>query len=248
MFDLQKRVAVVTGGASGMGAACVAALAREGAVAVSWDVAGTCDVRCDVSDATAVSRAVHETRERFGSPSLLVACAGIALHAPVVDMKVEDWDRVFGVNMRGVMLSTQAVAREIMAAGGKGAMVLIASANGVQADPGLSAYSAAKAGVFHFARVAAREFGPSGIRINAIGPGPTETPMMKGYLSSQDYRDEVIRRTPLGEVGQPEYIAEAVVSLLKLEWVTGQAIMVDGGSSLNTGRGNWDHNKPASRS
>ena len=154
-------------------------------------------------------------------------------------MDVATWDHVLGVNLRGVMLSVQAVAREIVAAKTDGAMVLISSVNGIVADPGISAYSASKAAVYHFARVAAREFGPLGIRINAVGPGPTDTPMLKPSLDKPGYRDEVLRRTPLGEVGTPDKIADAVVGLLKMDWVTGQGLMADGGSSLNTGRSAW---------
>jgi NAD(P)-dependent dehydrogenase (short-subunit alcohol dehydrogenase family) len=158
---------------------------------------------------------------------------------PILETDVATWDRTLGVNLRGVMLSVQAVAREIVAAKGDGAMVLIASVNGVVADPGLSAYSSSKAGVLHLARVAAREFGPHRIRVNAVGPGPTETPMASPAFNTPGYRDEIIRRTPLGEVGTAERIADGVVGLMKMDWVTGQALMVDGGSSLNTGRSVW---------
>jgi len=239
MLKLQGRVAVVTGGASGIGAACVELLRQHGALPVVWDLAGTADVHRDVSDPASIAAGIKLTEERFGHPSLLVACAGIVHNGTIKDMDVSDWDRVFAVNMRGVMLSVQAVAREIMTARSDGAMVLIASVNGVVADPGLSAYSAAKAAVCHFSRVAAREFGPYGIRINAVGPGPTETPMLSRLLEKPGYRNEVVQRTALRAMGTPQLIAEAVVSLLQLEWVTGQALMVDGGSSLNTGRGNW---------
>lgn len=176
---------------------------------------------------------------RFGVPTVLVAAAGVARASPIMDMTVETWDLVLGANLRGVMLCTQAVARLAAQAGEEGAIVLISSVNGVVADPGFSAYGASKAGLYQFARVAAREFGPLGIRINAVGPGPTETPALAQGLALAGYRDEVIRRTPLGRVGPPGDIAEAVVGLLKFEWVTGQALMADGGSSLNTGRSVW---------
>jgi len=93
------------------------------------------------------------------------------------------------------MLSVRAVAREIVAAKRDGSMVLISSVNGVVADPGLTAYSASKAGVFQLTRVVARELGPLGIRVNAIGPGPTDTPMMRTNLVKPGYREEVLRRT-----------------------------------------------------
>jgi len=241
MLDIAGRVAVVTGGASGIGAACAAQLEKEGAKVARWDLAEAPGVvRCDVSDAASVAAAMERTIKEWGSPSLLVAAAGVADGTDILNMTSKLWDKVLGVNLRGVMLATQAVGRAIVATKGDGAMVLISSVNGVVADPGLSAYSASKAAVNHFARVAAREFGPLHIRVNAVGPGPTETPMLKG-LTMPGYREEVIRRTPLGEVGSAARIAEAVASLLKMDWVTGQALMVDGGSSLNTGRSTWKH-------
>ena len=253
MLNLDGRTAVVTGGASGIGAACADLLEREGVRVARWDIqngvqqlANTAAVdtvrviACDVSDAVSIAAAMKRTIDRFGSPSLLVASAGIGSYKPILEMDTASWDRVLAVNLRGVMLSVQAVAREVVATKGDGAMVLIASVNGVVADPGISAYSASKAAVCHFARVAAREFGPYRIRINAVGPGPTETPLLAPAIAVPEYRAEVIRRTPLGEVGTPQRIAEGVVSLMKMDWVTGQALMMDGGSSLNTGRSQWN--------
>jgi NAD(P)-dependent dehydrogenase (short-subunit alcohol dehydrogenase family) len=246
MLNLQGRTAVVTGGASGIGDACAGLLEREGARVARWDIQAGEQQRisdgvidCDVSDVASIAAAMKLTIDRFGSPSLLVASAGIGSYKPILEMDTATWDRTLAVNLRGVMLSVQAVAREIVATKGDGAMVLIASVNGIVADPGVAAYSASKAGVCHFARVAAREFGVYRIRINAIGPGPTDTPMMAPAIALPGYREEIIRRTPLGEVGTPQRIAEAVVGLMKMDWVTGQALMVDGGSSLNTGRSVW---------
>jgi NAD(P)-dependent dehydrogenase (short-subunit alcohol dehydrogenase family) len=246
MLNLQGRTAVVTGGASGIGAACADLLEREGVRVARWDVQANEQQRksgvidCDVSDVASIAAAMKLTIDRFGSPSLLVAAAGTGSYTPILEMDTATWDRIFAVNLRGVMLSVQAVARAIVAAKGDGALVLIASVNGVVADPGISAYSTSKAGVCHFARVAAREFGTNGIRVNAIAPGPTETPMIAPALALPGYREEVIRRTPLGEIGTPQRIAEGVVGLMKMDWVTGQVLMVDGGSSLNTGRGAWN--------
>lgn len=214
-------------------------LEQEGVKTVSWDIAGTHGPRCDVSDAKSVSAAMEWTLKNVGTPSLLVASAGKPSGGPLIDMVPEEWDRTFAVNTRGVMLALQAVARAATDAKLDGSVVLVSSVNGYIADPGVGAYGASKAAVFHLARIAAREFGPSGIRVNAVGPGPTETPMLKDMLDNPTFRDEVIRRTALREVGTAKRVAEAIVGLMKLDWITGQAIMVDGGSSLNTGRSNW---------
>jgi NAD(P)-dependent dehydrogenase (short-subunit alcohol dehydrogenase family) len=244
MLHLEGRVAVVTGGSSGIGLACMNVLKTEGAQPVSWDLSGR-DLtghqatHCDVSDKTSVDAAMQWTLSSIGIPSLLVASAGTPSAGLITDMDVEEWDRVFAVNMRGVMLAVRVVAREIIRANIDGSFVLVSSVNGHVADPGVSSYGASKAAVFHFARIAAREFGPHRIRVNAVGPGPTETPMLKPLLENARFRQEVVQRTALREVGTPERIAEAIVGLMKLDWITGQAIMADGGSSLNTGRGDW---------
>jgi NAD(P)-dependent dehydrogenase (short-subunit alcohol dehydrogenase family) len=240
-MKLANRIAVVTGGASGIGAACAAALAQEGAKPVVWDLSEARDgVVCDVSDPAAVARAIELTCQRYGTPSLLVAAAGTGgKPQSILEMDVDVWDRVLAINLRGVMLSVQAVARKIVEAGLDGSIVSISSVNGVVADWDLSAYSASKAAVYQFTRVVARELGPYGVRINAIGPGPTDTPMSHVAFEAPAYRDEILRRTPLGEVGAPEMIAEAVVNVMKSGWITGQGIMADGGSSLCTGRSRW---------
>lgn len=238
MLDLNGRIAVVTGGAAGIGAAAAAHLRAAGAIAVSWDRTGG-DIACDVADPLSIDAAIAATVERFGVPSLLVASAGVSSHGAILDLDPAEWDRTHDINLRGVMLTMQAVARKMIAHGLDGAMILVSSINSIVAEPGIATYSAAKAGVNHLARVAAREFGPHGIRVNVVGPGPTATQMLTGALENPAFRAEVLKRTPLGDVGTPDRIAEAIVGLMKLEWITGQAIMVDGGATLTTARSNW---------
>lgn len=237
MFDLSNRVAVVTGGESGIGRSCAALLRRQGAQCVVWDVAGSPDIQCDVSEEAQVEAAIQGTIKRFGSPSLLVAAAGLGgWPGTIVETEMSQWDRTFAVNLRGVVLSMRAVARAMIDARSDGAIVLIGSINGVQAFSGTAAYSASKAGVFHLARIAARELGPHGIRVNAIGPGYTATPMAEPLLQMPDLCAEVIENTPLRRVGTPEDVAEAAVGVMKMSWVTGQGFMADGGFGLSTWR------------
>lgn len=240
MIELRDRTAVVTGGASGIGEACMDALRIAGCRVVGWDVRPGRDViECDVTSEQSVAQALAETRRTAGPPSLLVAAAGLGFGQPILDITVETWDRMFAVNMRGVMLSVQAIARSLIESGDDGSFVLISSINSILADHALSAYGATKAGVNMFARVAAREFGPHGIRVNAVGPGPTATPMLAPSMQLPGYLDEVASRTALGQIGEPAQIAEGVVNLMRSAWITGQAIMVDGGASQHTGRKAW---------
>lgn len=239
-MDFSGRIAVVSGGASGIGAACVERLRAEGATAVSWDVSGSPDIPCDVTDEASVAAALAETVERYGVPSLHVAGAGImGPVAPFHEIPVDGWDRVFAVNLRGVFLTMRAVSAAMIKAELDGALIAISSVNGRVADPTIAAYSTTKAGVYHLARVAAVDLGPYGIRVNAIGPGPTATPMLSPLTSTEGYEAEVAAATPLGKLGTPDLIADAVVNVMRSDWITGQAIMADGGSSLMTARGKW---------
>jgi NAD(P)-dependent dehydrogenase (short-subunit alcohol dehydrogenase family) len=233
---IRDAVAVVTGGAAGIGEATCRLLEAEGARVVSWDVTGA-GILCDVTDPQSVKRAMVKTVDKYGIPTVLVANAGISYLAKLVDIPPEEWDRVFAVNVRGVFLSLQVVARELISNRLPGSMVIIGSVNGTVADPAHSMYSSSKAAVMHLARCAAVELGPSGIRVNAIAPGPTATPMMARALSVEGYAQRIAETTPLGRIGTAEDIADGVLSVLKCDWITGQVIALDGGSALSTARG-----------
>jgi NAD(P)-dependent dehydrogenase (short-subunit alcohol dehydrogenase family) len=238
--ELSGRTAIVTGGASGIGAACARRLQTEGARVVSWDLSPNASVFCDVREASSVSDALAWTLANAGVPTVVVAAAGISgPHAPLTDISERDWDQVFAVNVRGIFLTMRDVAAAMISAGLDGTMVAISSVQGVLADPTLAPYSAAKAAVFHLIRVAALDLGPHRIRVNAIGPGPTATPMLARSMATPGYIEQIENATPLGRLGDPKLIADAVVSIMKADWITGQAIMADGGSSLMTARGSW---------
>jgi NAD(P)-dependent dehydrogenase (short-subunit alcohol dehydrogenase family) len=235
-MNLNGAIAVVTGGGSGIGKATCDLLASEGARPVAWDRAGG-DVPCDVTSIDSVEAAMARTKASFGVPTVLVAAAGVGRTGRIIDLALDDWDLTYAVNVRGVYLALRVVAREMIAAGLPGSIALISSVNGTVADSAHSMYSTSKAAVNHLARCAAVELGADGIRVNAIAAGPTETPMMSGVLALDGYRQQIADTTPLGRIGQPEDIAQGLVNVLRSDWMTGQVVALDGGSSLMSARG-----------
>lgn len=237
-MDLNGRVAVVTGGSSGIGLATCERLRKAGATVVDWGLLEGSDVHCDVTDPQSVDSALAWTVEHHGTPTLLVTSAGVAHTGRSIGLTMEQWDHVMDVNLRGTFLTARAVAAAMVAESLDGSFSFVASINGMLADPETLLYSVSKAGVFQMAKVLANEFGPHGIRVNAIGPGPTETAMLAPALVNDDYRQLVIDTTPLRQVGTPDHIAEAIVGTMQMDWVTGQGIMVDGGTTLVSPRAN----------
>jgi len=231
-MDLTGVRAVVTGGQSGIGAAVVRALRARGAQPIVWDIAPGAEIACDVARPEAVDAAMRTTLAQGEAPRVLVNCAGTGSLAPLLEMTVEEWDRVQAVNLRGAMLCIQAVARELVARRQSGAIVCITSISARFVDPGMSAYSASKAGLELLARTAASELGRHGIRVNCIAPGATDTPLLGRHLELPGFVERAQRRTALGRVGKPDDIAQAVLALLDADWVTGQVLDADGGLGL----------------
>jgi len=237
-MELTGRVAVVTGGVSGIGAATAERLRSAGATVVTWDLSAAADVRVDTSREHEVEAAIAGTKQRWGVPTVLVAAAGIGRTGSLIDTTVEQWDHIFDTNVKGVWLSMRAVAREIRDAGLDGSIVAVSSIQGVLADPYLAAYSATKAAVLHLGRLAAVEWGEYGIRVNAVGPGATLTPMLQKSIDADpSYADGIARTTPLGRIGTADDVAEGIVDIVRSGWVTGSAVMLDGGASLLSARG-----------
>jgi NAD(P)-dependent dehydrogenase (short-subunit alcohol dehydrogenase family) len=233
-MELAGVPAVVSGGHSGIGAAVVCALAARGSRAVVWDVAPGAEIACDVSRPDSVREAMRRTLEREAAPRVLVHCAGTGSLAPLLEMTTEEWDRVLAVNLRGAMLCIQAVARELVARREPGAIVCISSISARFVDPGMSAYSASKAGLELLVRTAASELGPHGIRVNCVAPGVTDTPLLGRNMELPGFAERARQRTALGRVGRPEDIAGAVLALLEADWVTGQVLDADGGLGLHS--------------
>ncbi|MCU1456770.1 MAG: glucose 1-dehydrogenase [Actinomycetia bacterium] len=226
--------AVVVGGASGIGAA-VAENYRERGVPLSvWDVAGERDVSCDVSDPAQVDAAMAETITAIGVPDEFTVCAGVASSGLLLDIDPAEWDRVLGVNTKGVLLAMRAGAKAMIDVGVKGSIVAVSSVSARLVDRNMGVYCASKAALSMVVQVAAFEWADFGVRVNAVGPGVTQTPMLGRAPSESGWLMHVQERTPLHRLGQPEEIADAIVALHGLGWVTGQVLEVDGGLGIHS--------------
>jgi NAD(P)-dependent dehydrogenase (short-subunit alcohol dehydrogenase family) len=170
-------IAVVTGGGSGIGSAVVGRLRNAGADVVAWDVKAG-DIRCDISDPESVSAAIKQTIAGHGTPDRLVACAGVGASGLLLEQSAADWRRVIDTNLTGTWLTMRAVAQAMVDAGTGGSIVAVSSISGTLADRDMGAYCVSKAGIHMLVRVAATEWGAHGIRVNAVGPGVTRTPML----------------------------------------------------------------------
>jgi NAD(P)-dependent dehydrogenase (short-subunit alcohol dehydrogenase family) len=226
---------VVVGGASGIGAAVVASERAAGADVLVWDIAGTYDVKCDVTDPVSIDAAVAETLARVGVPSEITVTAGVGHSGMLLDLPVEEWDRVIAVNTRGPLLAMRALARTMIDAGSPGSIVAVSSVSARLVDRSMGAYCASKAALSMLVEVAACEWAPYGIRVNAVGPGVTATPMLgRAPNTESGWLAAVQGRTPLGRLGTAEDIAQAIRALHDVEWMTGQIVECDGGLGLHS--------------
>ncbi len=233
MSDAVASVAVVTGGASGIGREVAGRLRGVGHDVVVWDLSGG-DIACDVSDPDAVSAAMARTVREHGAPTRMVTCAGIGASGMLLDQSIDDWQRVLAVNLTGTWLSIRAAAQAMIDAGAGGSIVAVSSISGTLADRDMGAYCVSKAGVDMLVRVAAAEWGGHGIRVNAVGPGVTRTPMLAKPEQLPGWVEALSERTALGGVGEATDVAEAIVGVLELPWVTGQIVHADGGLALHS--------------
>lgn len=240
---LSGKVAIITGGGSGIGQGIAQAFAREGAKVViagrdpkkldaaAHQLGKACLAqRANVSDGNDIQKLVQATLDHFGGLHVLVNNAGVLLPGTAESHTVDEWDQVFNVNVRGLWLLSRAALPHIRAAGG-GSIVNVASVLSLVAARNRLAYSASKGAVLAMTRAMALDHAPEKIRVNCICPGIVDTEMVARFGLDENARRQRIALHPLGRFGQPEDIAGAAVFLASDEssWVTGAAFPVDGG-------------------
>lgn len=253
--EFAGRVCIVTGAARGIGAAIAESLSRLGGTVIVADVnldgaAERAEIlagegldatpwRLDVSDAASIDELVRGVRERHGPPAVLVNNAGIVTVAPSDQLAEDEWRRQVDVMLTGTFLTTQAVARTMLAGDG-GAIVNLSSIGALAGHPGRSAYNAAKAGISCLTQVLGVEWADRGIRVNAVAPAVTRTEMLEHVLRTLEgatKRAEYAQRTPMGRVAEPGEIAGCVAFLAsdKASFITGTTLLIDGGWMASTG-------------
>jgi NAD(P)-dependent dehydrogenase (short-subunit alcohol dehydrogenase family) len=239
-----SKIALVTGGAQGIGLACAEALLEDGhrivladiqadEVAKAADKLGNNSVSivCDMGDPAAIAAMFDQIEADVGPISTLVNNAGVAMPGNFLDYELEAFNKVISINLNGVFLATQRAARTMVAKGIEGAIVNMSSINAQLAIPAIPAYCASKGGVMQLTKVAALALAKNNIRVNAVGPGSIDTAMMAGVNANPEAFKTAMSRTPLGRTGTAQEIGNVVAFLAsdKASYITGETIYVDGG-------------------
>ncbi len=240
----ETKLALITGGAQGIGYACAEALAEDGHTVIVSDVnadgvteaaaklgRGAVAMTCDMGDADAVLAMFDEIEATHGPVATLVNNAGIANPGDFLSYDLAEFDKVLGINLRGVFVATQRAARTMVEKKIEGAIVNMSSINAQLAIPAIPAYCASKGGVMQLTKVAALALAPHNIRVNAVGPGSIDTAMMAGVNAKPEAFRTAMSRTPLGRPGTAREVGDVVAFLAspKASYITGETIYVDGG-------------------
>ena len=247
-MKLSGKVAVITGAARGIGRACAERFLKEGAKVVVSDIdadglARTAielvrpnDVRvvsADVAKRADVDRLVATAAKEFGRIDIMVNNAGVARNQDLLEISEKDFDDVIAINLKGAFLGVQAAAKQMIAQGGGGGVIInMSSVNALLAIPSLATYAISKGGMKQLTSVAAVALAPHKIRVVAVGPGTILTDMVASAIfSSEDARRSVLSRTPIGRGGEPSEVASVVAFLASddASYITGQTIYPDGG-------------------
>jgi NAD(P)-dependent dehydrogenase (short-subunit alcohol dehydrogenase family) len=244
MGKLDGRVAIITGGARGQGAAEATLFAQEGATVVVTDVlvdagektaadVGGTFVEHDVADPAQWDALVARVVAEHGRIDVLINNAGIARKVRFLDLEPDDWDRMIAVNLRGMFLVARLVAGRMVADRVGGSMVLMASTNALGGEEEFAHYNASKGGVLQLMRSMAVELGPHGVRVNCLCPGFIDTPLNRGLADESQFRAYAERAIPLGRYGRADEVAAAYAFLASDEapFVHGAALVVDGGQT-----------------
>jgi NAD(P)-dependent dehydrogenase (short-subunit alcohol dehydrogenase family) len=245
-MKLKDKVALVTGGAQGIGLACARQFLAEGARVAIVDINAEQGARAlaelgsqqamfiagDVADSSLAAEAVSQTLARFGRIDILLNNAGITHAAEFLELEVADFDRVLAINLRSYFVFGQAVARQMVTTGIHGTIINMSSVNAILAIPNQVPYVVSKGGVNQLTRVMSVSLAPHGIRVNAIGPGTIATELArKAVMGSPGAERTIMSRTPLGRLGEPDEVASVAVFLASddASYLSGQTIYPDGG-------------------
>lgn len=250
---LKDRVAVVTGGASGIGAETVRRFVSEGAKVVLADLNETLGmslaaslgtdkthfVTTDVADAAACQALADTAKSKFGRLDILINNAGIGCFGETPDLAVEDWERVTAINLHAVFYACRAAIPHMRETGG-GTIVNTASISGLAGDYAFTAYNATKGAVINYTRSLAIDHAKDGIRVNAVCPGPIDTPLIAGVRELPGAMDAWTDAVPMGRFGTPTEIANLIYFLVsdQASYMTGSIVTADGGLSAATGQPN----------
>ena len=238
LFDLTDKVVAVVGAASGIGEAVVNGGRQLGAVMEGFDIkSGNGHAALDIRDSGAVDCALNEVRERRGRLDAVVCTPGVNVRKKILDYSDEEVDRVLALNLKGSFNVLRAAGR-IMVADRRGSIVLFSSIRAQSIEPGQSVYAATKAGVLQMARTAAAEFGPFGVRVNAVAPGVIETPLTAPIKANPGWYNAYADKTILKRWGRADELAGPTLFLLSdaASYVTGTMLVADGGWLAVDGR------------